>query len=191
MSTRWTQVETSNGFPFVSTISASFPSSMETDAVSHADVLGGIDGDGAECLKRIHARADSHTGAQRKILLRDNGAVRDNGHMASGAAQNARRLPGLVAHLDLRRMSERRADNHAESRLSQLVRDQVSLRHMLERQPDAELLRNADGRKNIVGAMRMGLERDLTAQHRNQRLSFMSKGGSLLRSSPAASFLRR
>ena len=133
-------------------------------------MLRRVDGDGPERVKRVHARLYGHTGAERQILLRDDRAVGDDRHVAACTAEDAGRFPRLVADLHLGRKVERRADRHAQPGLCQLVRDQMPLGRMLERQANAEFVGDADGGEDIIRAVRVRLERDLPTQDGDERL---------------------
>ena len=133
-------------------------------------MLRRVDGDGPERVKRVHARLYGHTGAERQILLRDDRAVGDDRHVAARTAEDAGRFPRLVADLHLGRKVERRADRHAQPGLCQLVRDQMPLGRMLERQANAEFVGDADGGEDIIRAVRVRLERDLPTQDGDERL---------------------
>ena len=162
-------METSNGEPSVITRSASLPASSEPTR-SAMPMLRRVDGDGPERVKRVHARLYGHTGAERQILLRDDRAVGDDRHVAARTAEDAGRFPRLVADLHLGRKVERRADRHAQPGLCQLVRDQMPLGRMLERQANAEFVGDADGGEDIIRAVRVRLERDLPTQDGDERL---------------------
>ena len=79
------------------------------DAVSDADVLGRIDGDGAECVILVHAGFDGKARAERQVVERRNRCIGDDGNLAAGLCKDAGRIPGLILKLELGSVSKGRA----------------------------------------------------------------------------------
>ena len=57
---------------------------------------GGLDGDGFEGFKFIHARFYGQPGAEGQELLGDYGRIRDDGYLAAGLCQIPRRRETLI-----------------------------------------------------------------------------------------------
>lgn len=62
-----------------------------TDVVSDTDMLGRVDGYGAECVIFVHTGFDGEPCAERQIVERSDRSVRDDGDVTSGFA----RTPGV------------------------------------------------------------------------------------------------
>lgn len=62
---------------------------QRTDTVSDANVLGRIDGYGAECVILVHTGFDGETCAERQVVERGYRRVCDDGDMTSGFREDA------------------------------------------------------------------------------------------------------
>ena len=61
---------------------------QRTDTVSDADVLGRVDGYGAECVIFVHTGFDGEPCAERQVVERSDRSVRDDGDVTSGFCEN-------------------------------------------------------------------------------------------------------
>ena len=141
-----------------------------TDAVFDADVTGGVDGDGLERLKRIHAGLYRETCAQGQILLRDDGRVGDNGYMAAGLTQYAGSDPAFVSEFEFAGVAERRADSEHYVFFGELIGDQVAFGHVLKGNFHAEFLSDAKGGEEVVCLMGVRFQGHFTADDRQERM---------------------
>ena len=121
-------------------------------------MLRRVDGDGLQRVERVHAGLDRHACAERQILLRNDRVVGDDGHVAARVGQHAGGFPGFVLQLKLAGKRQARADSHRHVLFfCQLVRNEMPLGHVLQRQAQIELPRNAQRRKDVVGLVGVGL----------------------------------
>ena len=132
-------------------------------------MLGGVDRDRFQRIPLLHAGFDRQSGTQRQILLRNYRRIGNDRNLAAGVRQNTRGFKRFVAQLKFARMGQRRPDRHRHRFILQLVDDQVTFRHMLQRDLHVEFLRDPQRCENIVGLMGVRLQRQLAMQYRPQR----------------------
>ena len=103
------------------------------------------------------------------MLQRNDRCVGDDADRQSCAVQNARCRKALVPQLDLALAAERRANKDRIALLSQLVRDDLTVGAVVERQLEVKLPRDAHGGQNIVRAVRVALDRNFSVHDRQHR----------------------
>ncbi|MEI3364731.1 MAG: hypothetical protein V8R59_03910, partial [Enterocloster sp.] len=92
----FTTPEISIGEPLQITRSASFPVSRDTGPVSNIDVFGGVDGEDAQGIIRIHTSFHSHACVKGQIVQRGNRRIGNNGNMAASFCHDAGSGPAFI-----------------------------------------------------------------------------------------------
>ena len=145
------------------------------DAAVKAHRARRVQRDGGQRRILVKPLAHGQRRAHRQVLHGDDGMVGHQRELHARRMQNGRGAEALVAQLDLGTVGQQRPedDRHAAERIDpalELGRNQVSLRAVLERDAQVKLLRQAQRREDVVRTVRVHLERQLAAQHGQQRL---------------------
>ena len=142
-------------------------------------MFGRIDGDGLEGGEGVHTGLDGEPCAEGEVLFRDDGVVGDDADLEAGLGEDAGGLEGLVDQLDLAGVGEGGAHGHGDVGADQFVNDEVALGAVFDGDLDAELLGDAQGGADIVGAVGVGLEGHLALEDGDEGLHLHVKFGAL------------
>ena len=125
-------------------------------AVDAADT-GRIDGNRTQRRFLPHPLLGRQRRAERQILNARHRMIGGQRDQYAGLVKHACGFEIRLIDLDFVARGQRRPDNGRKAARGDLSGDQMSLRAVVERQPEAELLGDADRGKDVVGSVRMRL----------------------------------